>query len=189
MDKGKSARLFYALWPDEILRSRLAEVSTWARQRATGKWVRPENLHLTLAFLGPVDEGLWPNLRRVGADAAGARFVLRFDRVEIWPGNGIVCLRADLTPDPLRELVSGLGSRLAAAGFPAESRNYRAHVTLARKGRSDRSRFELADPVIWTAESFCLVESRQGPWGSVYTPWECWSLGTSEAIASEPSMT
>lgn len=189
MTERKSTRLFYAVWPDATLRAQLGAVIDWLQQSATGKWVRLDNLHLTLAFLGEVDATRWPELGRIGADTTGAGFTVVFDRVEFWPWNGILCLGSNETPEALKQLARSLAGRLGEARFAIESRPYRAHVTLARKGRAERTRLELPEPVAWTARSFCLVESRREPEGSVYVPWETWPLEVPEATAPSPSVT
>lgn len=189
MSELESARLFYALWPDETLRSRLVEAIGLLKAEAAGKWVPPENLHLTLVFLGDVVKERWPDLSRFGAAAAGQAFTVAFDRMEFWPWNGIVALGTGETPEALRNLVRRLSGRLAEAGFATESRPYRAHVTLARRGRSERTRMVLPEPILWTARSFCLVESRQARGGSLYIPRETWPLETLEAIVPDSSVT
>lgn len=189
MNEGKAARLFYAVWPDETLRSRLGEVIASLKKSATGKWVRPENLHLTLVFLGDVEATRWPDLGRIAADAVATGFTVVFDRVEFWPWNGIICLGSSETPEALKNLARSLTGRLGEAGFAIESRPYRAHVTLARKGRATKTRLDLPEPITWPAQSFCLVESRREPEGSVYLPWETWALRAPEAIAQSPTVT
>ena len=49
------ARLFFALWPDEPARGRLAPLAAEVAAQASGKPVPIAKLHLTLAFLGEVD--------------------------------------------------------------------------------------------------------------------------------------
>jgi 2'-5' RNA ligase len=53
--EGKSARLFFALWPDDAVRARLTGVVDSLRRTVSGKWVKPDNLHITLAFLGDIE--------------------------------------------------------------------------------------------------------------------------------------
>src|SRR5690606_10650260 len=53
---GVRHRVFYALWPDEETRASLARATRHAVRRCGGRPIRRENLHITLAFLGSVDE-------------------------------------------------------------------------------------------------------------------------------------
>lgn len=182
MDENKSVRLFFALWPDETLRSRLAGVIGGLRKTMSGKWVKPENLHLTLAFLGDVNAERVPEVLRIGAETAGTGFTLTLDRAEFWPRNGIICLGASETPPALKELAGNLVGRLGEVGFALEKRAFRAHLTLARKGRSDRARIDLPEPLSWKVDGFCLVESRLRQEGSVYIRRETWPLQDSKSI-------
>ena len=45
-------RLFYALWPDATLAQTLSDWTAQARLHSHGRPMRPETLHMTLAFLG-----------------------------------------------------------------------------------------------------------------------------------------
>lgn len=47
-------RLFFALWPDELVKRQLATLSKELDASRSGRWTRPDNLHLTLQFLGSV---------------------------------------------------------------------------------------------------------------------------------------
>lgn len=188
VNERKSARLFFALWPDEMLRSRLVGAAGSLRKTMAGKWVRPENLHITLAFLGDVASERLPDVLRTGGETAGAGFTLVLDRAEFWPRNGIVCLGARETPPALEALAGSLAGRLGEAGFTMERRAFRAHLTLARKGRSDRTRIDLPEPVAWSVDGFCLVESRLSREGSVYIRRESWLLQGPEATPGTPAV-
>ncbi|MGZ8216198.1 RNA 2',3'-cyclic phosphodiesterase [Methylomagnum sp.] len=184
-----SARLFFALWPDDAVRSRLIGVVDSLRRTVGGNWVRPDNWHITLAFLGEVDAARWPELHRLGTETVGQSFTLELDRMQFWPRNGIVCLASRETPPALAGLAADLGKRLRGAGFAIESRSYKAHLTLARKGQSDRASRPLDEPVIWNPHSFCLMESRLDRDGPIYIQHESWPLPVPKAIAAGASMT
>lgn len=187
-NKMASARMFLALWPDETTRSRLVDVIGLLKKEIAGKWVKPDNLHITLAFLGEVDAERLPEVGRIAAMATVSGFTLVFDRVEFWPRNGIVCLAPSRTPQELVNLANCLAGRLSEAGFAMERRSYRAHLTLARKGRSAQNLIVLPEPVKWRIGSFSLVESLLDKEGAVYILRETWSLQDSETIPRSPSM-
>ena len=182
-----TARLFLALWPDPPVRQRLMQAAAEFRDDVAGRWTRPENLHLTLVFLGNVAADRWPDLVRIAATTPGSRFDLELDHGQFWPRNGIVCLAPRETPPALAELAGTLAARLRETGFPVERRPFRAHLTLARNGRSDRTRLPLAEPVPWPATEFCLVESRSGIRGPEYRVRECWPLGPVAADSAPAS--
>ncbi|WP_287719822.1 2'-5' RNA ligase family protein [Nitrosomonas sp.] len=57
-DAASSVRLFFALWPQEEARKQLARLARRIADQCAGRCVRPENLHLTLAFIGEVDSSV-----------------------------------------------------------------------------------------------------------------------------------
>ncbi|BAN69346.1 2'-5' RNA ligase family protein [endosymbiont of unidentified scaly snail isolate Monju] len=80
-----SRRLFFALWPDEALRRRLAD---WQQTHLPPgvQPTHPADLHLTLHFLGQVEEGRLGALRELGDRLAGEAFALCLDHLGHWPG-------------------------------------------------------------------------------------------------------
>ena len=174
---GKRKRLFFALWPDAQVRSRLAALQA-ALPRQQGSWVHPEDLHVTLQFLGPVE----PAQQACIAEAAGAvraePFDLEIDRLDFWSRPRIVWAGVAGVPPQLDALVETLGRNLARCGFQPEKRAYRPHVTLLRK-TTPIEKHALEKPIPWHVDHFVLVESRPGgdpPW---YRPLEGWKLGGS----------
>lgn len=111
------------------------------------KWVRPENIHLSVKFLGDVDESRESELRSALQRAAGGRFEPRPLTLQI-SGFGVFpdyhrphVLWAGVTPDPALELLQhGVEQAFEPLGFPAEARAFRPHVTLARASRDARPR-------------------------------------------------
>ena len=176
MDSGESARLFLALWPDAETRARLRTAQAQVAQVMAGQWARADNLHITLAFLGQIGRERWPLIAEVARSVSAPEFILTLDHAEFWPRNGIVCLAASQPPRPLLDLAEDLARRLSAAGFSLDSRPYRAHLTLARKGRSAQWSLALSEPVSWRLDAFGLIESRPSREGSVYTVRQSWPL-------------
>lgn len=125
------SRLFIGLeLPDEV-KSRLLQV----RGEVTGaRWQAREQLHLTLSFIGNVDDALERAIPRVLAGLAMAPFqaavagVGRFGTLRrpraLWAG---------MEPEvALTALHSQVTERLASLGLKPENRGFRPHVTLAR---------------------------------------------------------
>lgn len=101
------------------------------------RMVRPELLHLTLAFLGAVPESrLEVIIDAVRCAAAGApRFPVAFDRVGRFPEGGtvrVVWAGAGPAAPAFERLGSGVRAELARRGVPYDDTPLRAHVTLAR---------------------------------------------------------
>lgn len=118
-----------------------------ARKKLPVKWVRPENIHLSLKFLGEVDAAREPELRAALQRAAGAHSEPRPLTLEI-TGFGVFpdyhrphVLWAGVTPEPGLELLQhGVEQAFAPLGFPTEARAFRPHVTLGRAARDARPR-------------------------------------------------
>jgi 2'-5' RNA ligase len=146
--------------------------------------VRPENIHLSLKFLGDVEETREPELRTALQRAAGQGSEPRPLTLQI-TGFGVFpdyhrpqVLWAGVTPDPALELLQhGVEQAFAPLGFPTEARAFRPHVTLARSARTAKPRdfagleellasIEFDETV--TVGEVDLMESTLKPDGPVY---------------------
>ena len=101
------------------------------------RWVRLDGLHLTLRFLGPTLEDRIQAARDAVLEvAAGAHpFELSIGRAGTFPTGArprALWLGVDDPAHVLEDLSSRMDASLVAAGWPAETRPFRAHLTLAR---------------------------------------------------------
>ena len=111
------------------------------------KWVRADGLHLTLKFLGDVDDAREAELRTALAQAAGGGSEPRGVTVHL-EGFGVFpdfrrprVVWAGVAPDPALELLQHRVEQVfAPLGFPTEARAFRPHITLGRAGRDARPR-------------------------------------------------
>ncbi len=172
MREEENQRLFFALWPDEGTREHLA---TLARDDITGRWVSRENLHVTLAFLGAVDKHTRSRVEHVASQVSAQSFTLHLDEVGYWQKPRILWVGASRLPSPLVQLLSSLNDGLSTCGFKPERREFRAHVTLARKVHKPIAHRSI-DPILWPIDSFVLVESRTLLAGASYQVLRTWSL-------------
>ena len=161
MPMPMAERLFLALWPRAAPRLALAQVQAALPPRA-GRATHPEDIHLTLVFLGPA--GL-EQRRCVEAAAGRARchpFELVLDRVGAFPRARVLWCGADTAPPPLADLVLALRSELAGCGFALDNRPYCPHATLARKAPALEA-YTLDPPIRWPVDSFVLAYGQEGP--------------------------
>ncbi len=98
------------------------------------RWVQPENLHLTLRFIGDVDG---PQAGDIDAALSGLQcdsFDLQIEGVgHFGEGRNLRALWAGVAPDPvLLRLQAKIEQALQRAGLPPEARKFKPHVTLAR---------------------------------------------------------
>ncbi len=153
------ARLFLALWPDApTLRRLQAHQDDW-RWGAGALRVAPRRLHLTLHFIGHVPRNRVAGLA-AALDVAFESFPLVFGVPHGWPrGLAVVCPRD--VPEPLVRLHAALADALRSSGLPVEPRDFRPHVTLARKATGavppvNAPRFR------WPVGGYALMESVPG---------------------------
>lgn len=172
MEEETSQRLFFALWPDEGTRQRLAAL---VPNDATGRWVSGNNLHVTLAFLGSVDKHVRSCVEHVASQANAQRFTLHLDEIGYWRKPRILWVGTSKPPSPLMQLLCSLNDGLITCGFKPERREFHAHVTLARKVHKPIAQRSI-DPIPWPIDSFVLVESRTLSAGASYQVLRTWFL-------------
>lgn len=174
--RARSARLFFALWPDAATARLLEEAGRQAQEFCGGRRMRCETLHITLAFLGEIAVDRIALLREVAAGLHAPFFTLRLDKLGCW--RHIVWAGCAETPPELSSLAGQLASSLRAAGFLLEERPFAAHVTLLRNARCDLLlKAQPSLPAIdWQAAEFVLVQSQSSATGVGYTPIGRWPL-------------
>jgi 2'-5' RNA ligase len=168
----KLKRLFFALWPDPETRARCATIS--AALKPTGRPVQPDNLHVTLVFLGRVNEETETKLVKAAEKIAFSKISVRFDSLAYWRRPRIICLSGTPEDSAVNLLVEQLNAFAAALAIPTDDRPYQAHVTLVRKA----SRLPTLDfePIVWQSDAFCLVESCSTPEGVAYRVLKTWRI-------------
>lgn len=146
-----------------VLERHLAECG---RAAPAFRWVEPDSLHLTLRFLGNVEQEALERVRGELASVRGTPFPLALgERGTFGPRSAprVVWLGAGAGLESCAELAARVEAACQRAGLEAEARPFRAHVTLAR-ARTEGDRLPpLPDPpslAPWTVEDFVLYESR-----------------------------
>jgi 2'-5' RNA ligase len=177
-------RTFIAVAIDKTVRDRtVALQETLARSGVAVKWVEPKNLHLTLLFLGEVEDKTVPEVCRAVADCAGQHPLfemsiegagcfpnLRRPRT-LWVGVGEGQQELVALHDALEVPLLSLGC------YRREERSYTPHLTLGRvKGNrpSDRLGDALAKQAGWKGGSvpvkeILVLSSQLRPEGPEYT--------------------
>jgi 2'-5' RNA ligase len=139
--------------------------------------VVPENIHLTLAFLGSVDAAFRECAERAAAAIRAASFTLTLEQLGYWPKAGILWAGSRQTPPLLLQLVGQLNAGLAACGYEAEQRPYAAHLTLARKARLRQVIPAMASRA-WVISRFHLAQSHTHADGARYEILRSWALSS-----------
>ena len=168
-------RVFFALWPDAAARRALRKAQRTLRPHLSGgRWVPESNWHITLAFLGSVEEAVMPKLCELAAGLPAIEGELTLDTLEHWPRPRVLCLTPAATPAPLVELADSLADAARGLGVPVENRPYRAHLTLLRALRRMPPELPILPPVPWAFGGFTLVESAPGNSGPAYPVLARW---------------
>lgn len=124
-------RLFVAIPLPEALCDRLAQMSGGLDNT---RWVDPENMHLTLRFLGELDGREAADVDATLGAISAPTFELELTGVDTF-GNGkkvsTLWVGVD-APEPLTRLQNKVEKAVQRAGLEPEGRKFRPHVTLAR---------------------------------------------------------
>jgi 2'-5' RNA ligase len=170
-------RLFVGLAIDEAVKETLERLTLRLRAKDDGlRWSTPDQWHVTLVFLGEVDDAAHARLVRQLAELRHSAFMLRMERLGVFERAGILHAEVEVSPDLLR-LYEAVAAAVRKAGLEVEDRPYRAHITLARarnrEGKKTIARLEGSAEqqrlsVRWEASEFLLYESQLSPGGSRY---------------------
>lgn len=166
-------RLFFALWPDDKVRARLAHWSRELHAVCGGRPMRPENLHITLAFLGNVEEAKVAEIERAADQVAPCAATLVLDQPGYWKHNRIAWAGASVAPPGLEAHVSELRAALAKSQILFDAKPFVSHVTLVREAGEPRVTPAL-EPIEWRLDGFALVRSVTSPQGSRYEILKSW---------------
>jgi len=133
---GQMLRLFFALNMDRSARREIVRLQTRMWGEGARGLTHPENLHLTLAFLGNTDPARLEELRQIMDRLDFSPLSLRFDRIGVFhQGGGDVWWLGMGENRELQSVQAKLTKELGRAAFPVEERNFIPHLTLARKVR------------------------------------------------------
>ena len=178
-------RLFVAIELSDAVRSALRAAQAALRPQCDGvRWVPPEQLHLTVKFLGEVGDADVPGVCAAVQRAAAASQALAMSVPECgcFPERGPVRIVWVATEEPSGSLagcVEATERELESLGFARETRAFSPHITIGRV-REDRSRgairaavekFHLADAeaVEQEVSSLTLMSSVLSPKGPTYS--------------------
>ncbi|MCY9658024.1 RNA 2',3'-cyclic phosphodiesterase [Paenibacillus anseongense] len=181
-------RLFVGIRLPQETQRELALVAAALKERLPfQKWTHPQDVHVTLSFLGDASaekaQALAHDLRQLAA--AALPLTLHADGLGVFgPPAAPSVLWAGVAGDldALAALQREVAGACARQGFPAEARAYRPHLTLARRYRLAAEPFSRASlagaPSLpaWRVEDIVLYRSHLGRQPS-YEPLGVFPLG------------
>ena len=176
-------RAFIAIeFPEEVF-AKIREIQKGLKSSGLKlKWVAPENIHLTLKFLGDIDSRDLEKIKEAIRETIRgcSRISLVAKGLGVFPGLNrprVVWVGVSGELEQLKRLQQGLDDSLETLGFPKEERAFCGHLTLARvKGaiHSEKlvealKRFKDIESDPFWVESVVLFKSELTPAGAIYT--------------------
>src|SRR3954454_7813226 len=181
-------RLFVGVELDDDVRRRAAAIADRAERLLSDmlvvRWIGPENLHITLWFLGEVAEDRVPALSAaLDRPFALPSLNLRLGGVGAFPSSGVprvLWLGIQDGAESLADIHTELAARLQPLGFLPETRPFSAHLTIGRvksanpgvRPRDIRRRWTdlAAEAGECRIQAVTLFRSRLSPRGAAYEP-------------------
>ena len=178
-------RLFIALDIPADVRASLTSYMERARPLAPeARWARVEGLHVTLKFVGHVDDAVVKQIKAALASIKTSPFEVKFTGVGFFPNpNAARVFWAGVDGgDHLPRLASSIDAATEKLGFARETKPYHPHLTLARTSSRPLRGLKplLNEPPpqfgTMTAREFFLYQSQPQKGGSKYTKLERFEL-------------
>ncbi len=182
-------RLFVGLATPEKVRRRLSALLSGL---PGARWVDPKNMHITLRFIGPVDEAVGEHLADALAAVSAPAFDIAFAGLGVFKRRRRpTALWAGVAAEPRLDHLHGkIESALVRAGLQPEARKFNPHATLARFGRSRKTKTPSMDRVAgwlefhgdfqtapFAVDRFVLFRSHLGHGGAHYEEVADYPLG------------
>lgn len=168
-------RLFLAIDLDEKAIQQLQSISLGV---PGARWAQPDQLHLTLRFIGEIDDGVAEELADALSGIDADPFSLSIAGIGHFPTRGepkIIWAGVD-DNEALKSLRHKINRIVADIGLPAETRKWSPHITLARLHDTPSERVgryivehNLLRCEPFNVEQFHLYSSQLLPKGAVYT--------------------
>ncbi|MGD8836976.1 MAG: RNA 2',3'-cyclic phosphodiesterase [Desulfobacteraceae bacterium] len=181
---GRTLRAFVAFKLPEHIVDRAATLQSALKARGMKmRWVKPQNLHLTLKFLGDIPVADAPKIGaaivHVACDEPPLELTLQ--GMGVFPGikrPRVLWVGFGGQVQALKQLHRKLEDQLEPLGYDRDKRGYRAHLTLARiKGPVASKALSEAiqdvghfSPISFAVQRMVLYKSDLQPRGAIYTP-------------------
>jgi 2'-5' RNA ligase len=179
-------RLFIAVDLPEAIRDNLTSMSFGI---PGAKWVAPEQLHLTVRFIGEVHGVLFRDIKDILDDVSFASFPLQLKGVGFFPPRGaprILWVGIEKSK-PLQVLKKKIDLALFRVGVEPDSRKFSPHITLARLKNSPVQKIAnflsgngLFSQEPFQVENFKLYSSILSPKGAYHKAERIYSLTGTE---------
>jgi len=169
-------KLFFAIAPTPAQKNLLMKFQQCG---AHLRQVNPDNLHMTLLYLGPCSDSISAKLITTIDGHQWPKFTVNFDHIDYWHKPKIICVVASAIDVRLASLVDKLTVQCAKLGFDAPKLAFNPHITILRKVRQPLgipTQFDALLPLSIDATSLNLYHSYSSPNGVQYDLVKAWPL-------------
>lgn len=171
----KTRRLFFALWPSDQVRHNIVQTIDQLPHKIKGREIKPQNLHITLHFVGLVTEENKDCMHAAAQSVSAAAFKCHLDCIGHFSRAKIFWMGCRKSPVELIQLHNKLGAAIEHCAYQQEKRVYAPHVTLKRKCLNPGAN-QMDFSIPWMVDEFVLVESVTHPSGVEYRVIEKYPL-------------
>ncbi|RKU05732.1 RNA 2',3'-cyclic phosphodiesterase [Candidatus Poribacteria bacterium] len=183
-------RCFVAIEIPETIQNKLARIQgTLRKQIQKASWVKPNNIHLTLKFLGDVDPD---DIQTIGETIEGVAirhrsFSLRVGGLGAFPNFArprVLWAGVKVGSERVSDLAQDINVALTDCGFSIDTKKFNSHLTIARvKERIDLRpyanqyrQYDRIDGAEMSVRTISLIQSQLHPTGAIYSTLQSYSL-------------
>lgn len=165
----ETQRLFLG-FPATFLATPLSHIQD--KLSLSGRRIPPEQLHMTLRFLGDLTERQYTSLLSQLPTMELPRFTVSLEQLGCFPRASVVWIGPTAVPAPLVALYQELNNRCGSLKLAPPHRAYRPHITLFR--HPCLPELPTITPLIYRPSELCLYQSihtEQGPYYRIQARW------------------
>ena len=183
-------RCFIAVEIPDTIKNKLVHIQgTLRKQIQKASWVKPNNVHLTLKFLGDVDpdnlESIAEAIERV--TSLHRSFVLHIGGLGAFPNLArprVIWVGVRVGGEHVSSLAQDINMALSECGFPLDAKKFGPHLTIARlKARLDLRpytnqyrQYDRINGAEMSVNSISLIQSQLHSTGAIYSTLQSYSL-------------
>lgn len=186
-------RTFIAIELSDEIRQKIKEIQSEIRPLIQSRisWSKPENIHLTLKFLGDVSldkiESIKESLKKIGR--IHSPLEMSFGGIGTFPNfrrPRVIWLGIDRGAEQVIKIVSSIEMAMKKLGFQPERREFTPHLTLGRikqrgvnleKIKPELKKYDKPNIPIVQVDRLALIKSELYPSGAIYTALEQFIFG------------
>jgi 2'-5' RNA ligase len=179
-------RSFVCVCPPPEALDGIAAFLTGLRRFKAFKWITPEQIHITLRFLGEAAPQIVMKMDTALSGIGGMRrFKISLDRAGAFPSLArpkVLWLGVGRGAQELAKLASKIEQAARSSGFAPDERNFAPHLSIGRLRPGGTMSDELAEElkkapsISWDCGSFALMKSVLQPSGPIYSPLAAYPL-------------